>query len=85
MRRREFITLIGGISAVGPLAARAQQRPVPVVGVLSPESAAIPDVKGLREGLQEFGYVEGRNIRYEYRWSDGNFEGLTIWLPTLFV
>src|SRR5262249_21284320 len=39
-------------------------------------SAAIPDVKGLREGLQEFGYVEGRNIRYEYRWSDGNFERL---------
>jgi len=76
MRRREFITLIGGISAVWPIAARAQQRPVPVVGVLSPESAAIPDVKGLREGLQELGYVEGRNIRYEYRWSDGNFERL---------
>jgi putative ABC transport system substrate-binding protein len=76
MRRREFITLFAGVVAAWPLAARTQQRPVPVVGVLSPESAAIPDVKGLREGLEEFGYVEGRNIRYEYRWSDGNFERL---------
>jgi putative ABC transport system substrate-binding protein len=75
VRRREFITLLGG-AAVCPLAAPAQQLPVSVVGVLSPESAAIPDLKGLREGLQELGYVEGRNIRYEYRWSDGNFERL---------
>jgi putative ABC transport system substrate-binding protein len=61
MRRREFITLTGGVAAAWPCAVRAQQRPVPVVGVLSPESAAIPDVNGLREGLQELGYVEGRN------------------------
>jgi putative tryptophan/tyrosine transport system substrate-binding protein len=57
MRRREFIKLVCGAAAVWPLVARAQQRRVPVVGVLSPESAAIPDVKGLREGLQELGYV----------------------------
>jgi putative ABC transport system substrate-binding protein len=75
VRRREFITVIGG-AVTWPLVAGAQQRPVPVLGVLSPESAATPDVKGLREGLQELGYVEGRNIRYEYRWSDGNFEKL---------
>jgi putative ABC transport system substrate-binding protein len=75
MQRRDFIALVG-TAATWPLVARGQQRPVPVVGVLSPESAAVPDVKGLREGLQELGYFEGRNIRYEYRWSDGNFEKL---------
>src|SRR5438045_64246 len=76
MRRREFITVFGGVAAAWPLAVRAQQRPVSVVGVLSPESAAVPDMKGLREGLQELGYFGGGNIRYEYRWSDGNFEKL---------
>jgi len=77
MRRRDFMSLVGGAATFSLFTrAIAQQRPVPVVGVLSPESAAVPDVKGLREGLQELGYFEGRNIRYEYRWSDGNFEKL---------
>jgi putative ABC transport system substrate-binding protein len=75
VKRRAFIGLLSG-AATWPLVAWGQQRPIPVVGVLSPESAAVPDVKGLREGLQELGYFEGRNIRYEYRWSDGDFEKL---------
>jgi putative ABC transport system substrate-binding protein len=76
MRRREFFAVLGSTAAVWLPAARAQERPMPVIGVLSPESAAVPDVKGLREGLQKLGYFEGRNIRYEYRFSDGNFEKL---------
>jgi putative ABC transport system substrate-binding protein len=47
-----------------------------VIGVLSPESAEVGDVDGLRQGLSELGYVEGRNIRFEYRWADGDFERL---------
>jgi putative tryptophan/tyrosine transport system substrate-binding protein len=71
MRRREFITLIGGTAAVWPLAAHAQQQTMPVVGYLnlgSPESDA-SRLTGLRRGLNQSGYVEGRNLVIEYRWA----------------
>lgn len=74
MRRREFITLVGGSAVVLPLAARAQRSKIPVVGVLSP--ARNGNEQGLVEGLRELGYVDGENIRFEYRWADGNFDRL---------
>src|SRR5215469_17257730 len=76
MRRREFISLIGGTAAAWPLVARAQQSAMRVIGILSPETPASPYVEALRVGLQGLGYVDGRNVRYEYRWAEGNFERL---------
>ena len=76
MRRREFITLLGGVAAAIPLTARAQRSATAVVGILSPEGPKTGNVNGLIEGLRELGYVEGRNIRFEYRWAEGKFDRL---------
>ena len=77
LQRREFITLLGGAVA-WPLGARAQQQPMPVIGYLnngSPESDA-PRLTGLRRGLNESGYVEGRNLIIEYRWAGNQADRL---------
>jgi len=73
MKRREFMTLLGG-AAAWPLAARAQQQPVhPLIGVLSPLSAASAarNIAGFRSGLRDLGYLEGRNVTLALRYGDG--------------
>src|SRR5262249_32341400 len=78
MRRREFITLLGGAVAAWPLAARAQQPKVSVIGYLGAGAAAAsaPNVAVFRQSLAEAGYVVGRNAAIEYRFAEGQYDRL---------
>lgn len=79
LRRREFLSVVGGAALAWPLAARAQQPTMPVIGYLStgsPESDAVPFLAAFHQGLGETGYVEGKNVAIEYRWAEFQMERL---------
>jgi putative ABC transport system substrate-binding protein len=80
IRRREFITLLGGATATWPLAARAQQAAMPVIGFLSSGAHQQLDevlrLAPFREGLKETGYVEGVNVTAEFRWAEDHYDRL---------
>jgi ABC-type uncharacterized transport system substrate-binding protein len=74
VKRREFLTLLGGAAVASPLAARAQQPAMPVVGYLSVRSNDNYLTEALRRGLRETGYVEGQNVAFEFRWAMGQYD-----------
>jgi putative ABC transport system substrate-binding protein len=82
MRRRDFITVLGGAAVAWPLSAHAQQPPMPAIGFLnsgSPESVFFANMaNAFREGLNDTGYVDGRNVTIDYRWAQGQYDRLPV-------
>ena len=78
MRRRDFLPLLGALAGVWPIAARAQQKRMPVIGFLGSGApgAFAPAVAAFRQGLSETGWVEGQNVTIEYRWAEGRYDRL---------